>query len=151
MYSLFLTLHSLFRWVVLVGLLVGLARAYRGWLGGKPFLRPDDTARHTVATLAHVQLMLGYGLYFASPLVQAFHLHEAEHAPTTLFFAVQHVAAMTVAIVVLTIGSALAKRRPTSAEKFRTMALWLTAALLLILLAIPWPFSPLASRPFLRF
>jgi hypothetical protein len=151
MYVVLLTLHSLFRWAVLVGLLVGLGRAYRGWLGKKAFLGVDDTVRHTVATLAHVQLMLGYGLYFASPLVQAFHLRDAEHAPTALFFAVQHVAAITVSIVVLTIGSALAKRRPTSAEKFRTMALWFTAALLLILLAIPWPFSPFASRPFLRF
>jgi hypothetical protein len=31
------------------------------------------------------------------------------------------------------------------------MALWFTAALLLILVAIPWPFSPFAQRPYLRF
>ncbi|OUJ74706.1 hypothetical protein [Hymenobacter crusticola] len=151
MYALLLTLHSLFRWVVLAGLLLGLGRAYRGWLGRRAFTRLDNTVRHTVATLAHVQLMLGYGLYFASPLVQAFHLRDTEHAPTALFFGFQHVATMTVAIVVLTIGSALAKRRTTSEEQFRTMALWFTAALLLILLAIPWPFSPFASRPYFRF
>lgn len=151
MYAFFLTLHSLFRWAVLAGLLLGLGRAYRGWVGQKSFTPFDNTVRHTAATLAHVQLMLGYGLYFVSPLVQAFHLRDAEHAPTALFFGFQHVAAMTIAIVVLTIGSALAKRRPTNAAKFRTMALWFSAALLLILLAIPWPFSPLATRPLFRF
>jgi hypothetical protein len=63
----------------------------------------------------------------------------------------QHVACMTLAIVVLTLGSALAKRRVTDTGKFRAMALWFTAALLLILMAIPWPFSPFAQRPYLRF
>ncbi len=151
MYLLILTLHSLVRWAVLAGLLLGLYRAYRGWLGRRPFTSFDDTVRHTSATIAHVQLILGYTLYFNSPLVASFHLRDAEHDPGTLFFGFQHVALMTGAIVVLTIGSALAKRRATDSAKFRTMALWFTAALLLILVAIPWPFSPLASRPYFRF
>lgn len=145
-----LLLHSWGRWAVVLGLGLGLFRAYRGWLGHKPFTRLDDSVRHNVATIAHVQLVLGYLLYFVSPLIASFRLREAEHAPTTLFFGLQHVAVMTTAIVVLTIGSALAKRQATDPAKFRTMALWFTGAALLILLAIPWPFSPWASRPFFR-
>ncbi|WP_375434049.1 hypothetical protein [uncultured Hymenobacter sp.] len=150
MYSPLLFLHSLGRWAVLGGLLYGIGRGYQGWLGRKPFTPHDDTTRHTVATVAHVQLVLGYALYFTSPLLRAFHLRDAVHEPGTLFFGVQHVAAMTVAILVLTVGSALAKRQPTSQAKFRSMALWFTAALLLVLLAVPWPFSPFASRPYFR-
>lgn len=150
MYRILLTLHSLGRWAVVLGLLLGLFRAYRGWLGHKPFTKLDDAVRHNVVTSAHGQLVLGYALYFVSPLIAFFHLRDAEHAPTTLFFGLQHVAAMTSAIVVLTIGSALAKRRATDQERFRTMALWFTGAALLILLAIPWPFSPWASQPFFR-
>ncbi|MDQ2772464.1 MAG: hypothetical protein M3Y54_18410, partial [Bacteroidota bacterium] len=121
-----------------------------GWLGSRPFTPFDDTVRHTTATLAHVQLILGYTLYFVSPLVATFHLRDTEHAPTALFFGFQHVAAMTTAIVVLTIGSGLAKRQATDLAKFRTQALWFTAALLLIFVAIPWPFSPWANRPYFR-
>ena len=150
MYSTLLTLHSWTRWAVLVGMLFGLFRAYRGWLSQRPFTRLDDTTRHTVATVAHVQLVLGYLLYFQSPLVQRFHLRDAAPDPDALFFSVQHVALMTLAIGTLTIGSALAKRRPTDPAKFRTMALWFTAALVIILVAIPWPFSPFAHRPFFR-
>jgi hypothetical protein len=157
-YSTLLFLHSLGRWAVLGGLVYGIVRAYQGWLGNQPFTpldnQPftplDNTVRHTVTTVAHVQLMLGYGLYFTSPLLKTFHLRDIEHDPGTLFFGFQHVAAMTVAIIVLTIGSALAKRQPTSTTKFRTMALWFTAALVLIFLAIPWPFLPLANRPYFR-
>ena len=151
MYLVILTLHSLGRWAVLLGLIFGLFRGYRGWLGSRPFLPLDDTVRHGSATLAHVQLVLGYGLYFVSPLVASFHWRDGAHAPTALFFGFQHVAWMTAAIVVLTIGSGLAKRQATDAAKFRTMALWFTAALLLILAAIPWPFSPFAQRPYFRF
>lgn len=150
MYLLLLTLHSWGRWAVLLGLLGGLGRAYRGWRGARPFTPLDDTVRHSVATLGHVQLTLGYGLYFVSPVTGAFHLRDAVHAPGALFFGLQHVLAMTVAVVVLTIGSALAKRRATDAAKFRTMALWFSAALLLIFLAIPWPFLPWAPRPYFR-
>lgn len=150
MHLIILTLHSLVRWAVLAGLGLGLFRAYRGWLGSRPFTPFDDTVRHTAATVAHVQLVLGYALYFVSPLVASFHLRDAAHGPTTLFFGLQHVAAMTTAIVVLTAGSALAKRQTTDQAKFRTMALWFTGALLLILMAIPWPFSPWASRPYFR-
>ena len=150
MYLTLLTLHSWGRWAVLAGLLFGLARAYRGWLAGAPFTPLDDRVRHGVATVAHVQLTLGYLLYFVSPVVRAFRLRAAVPDPNALFFGLQHVLAMTVAVVVLTIGSALAKRRAGSPAKFRTMALWFTAALLLIFLAIPWPFSPWANRPYFR-
>lgn len=151
MYVLFLTLHSWGRWAVLLALLLGIFRAYRGWLGPRPFAPLDNTIRHTAATVAHVQLTLGYLLYFQSPLVKSFHLRDAVHDSGALFFAVQHVLAMTGAVVVLTIGSALAKRQATDAAKFRTMAIWFTAALVLLFLAIPWPFSPWANRPYFRF
>lgn len=150
MYLVLLTLHSWGRWAVLLGLLWGIGRAYRGWRGARPFTPLDNTVRLSVATLAHVQLTLGYLLYFQSPVVRSFHLRDAVHDPGALFFGLQHVLAMTVAVVVLTIGSALAKRRASSPEQFRTMALWFTAALLLLFLAIPWPFLPWAQRPYFR-
>jgi len=150
MYLTILTLHSFFRWVVLLGILTGIFRASRGLLGRLPFTPLDNTIRHTTATLAHVQLILGYGLYLVSPLLASFHLRDAEHEPTALFFGVQHVALMTIAITVLTIGSALAKRQATDQAKFRTMAGWFALALLIILVAIPWPFSPFAQRPLIR-
>jgi hypothetical protein len=57
---------------------------------------------------------------------------------------------MLTAIILITIGSAKAKRKTTDQEKFKTMAIWLTIALLLILSSIPWSFSPLISRPMFR-
>jgi drug/metabolite transporter (DMT)-like permease len=57
---------------------------------------------------------------------------------------------MLVAVVVLTFGSALAKRQSEDADKFRMMLFWFVLALVIILAAIPWPFSPWIQRPLIR-
>jgi hypothetical protein len=57
---------------------------------------------------------------------------------------------MIIAIIIITIGSAKAKRKQAENEKFKTMAIWFTIGLLVILANIPWPFSPLTSRPYFR-
>jgi threonine/homoserine/homoserine lactone efflux protein len=151
-YSLLLFFHSLFRWLVLSGLAYALWRGVRGWSGRRVFSSTDDKVRHTTATLAHVQLVIGYGLYFNSPLVQWFrgHYREAMGQLQVVFFGLIHILLMTLAIVLVTIGSAAAKRKTTDVRKFRTMTLWYLAALVIILLAVPWPFSPFARRPFFR-
>ncbi|CAA9258848.1 MAG: hypothetical protein AVDCRST_MAG56-2421 [uncultured Cytophagales bacterium] len=152
MYPLLLTIHSLFRWAVLAGLLFALLRAYRGWLTRAAFSAFDDTVRHVAATIAHVQLLIGLGLYYASPLTNYFYdnARAALRQREIRFFGLEHPSLMLTAIVLISIGSALAKRKTEPAAKFKTVAIWFTIALLLLLLSIPWPFSPLVSRPYGR-
>ncbi|WP_233565959.1 MULTISPECIES: hypothetical protein [unclassified Flavobacterium] len=66
------------------------------------------------------------------------------------FFGLLHIFLMLISIVLITIGSALAKRKAADEDKFKTMLLWFSIALLIIFIAIPWPFSPLANRPYYR-
>lgn len=152
MYATLLALHSLTRWLVLTSLLFAIFRAYRGWLLNKPYLKFDNSVRHITATIAHIQLVLGVWLYFISPIVNYF-LHNfstAVHERAIRFFGMEHITMMLIAITLITIGSAKAKRKSTGKEKFKTMAIWLTIALLIILSSIPWSFSPLISRPNFR-
>jgi cytochrome bd-type quinol oxidase subunit 2 len=152
MYSTLLFLHSIGRWLVLISLLYAILRAYKGYRFSLPFTKRDNAIRHWTATIAHLQLMIGMVLYSQSPLIKMFFsrsTHENESSEP-LFFAIIHLAIMMVAIIVITIGSALAKRKGSDQEKFTVMLYWFAAALLLIFLAIPWPFSPLAHRPYLR-
>lgn len=152
MYSILLSLHSLVRWFVLASLLLALYRAYCGWLSERNFSSFDNSIRHWTATVAHIQLVLGVWLYLISPVVDYF-LHnfaDAVHRREIRFFGMEHSLMMLTAIVLITIGSAKAKRRPAGKEKFKTMAIWFTAALLVLLTSIPWQFSPLVSRPYFR-
>ncbi len=152
MYPILVALHSWMRWLVLISLMYAIYRAYRGWTTGRRFSRYDNTVRHTTATIAHVQLLIGLTLYVVSPLVQYF-LHNfktAVHERQTRFFGMEHSVVMLLGIVIITIGSAKAKRKLTDRQKFRTMAVWFTIGLLVILSSIPWPFAPWGSRPWFR-
>lgn len=152
MYLILLALHSLVRWVVLTSLLYAIYRAYKGWRLNKSFSKLDNTVRHITATIAHIQFTIGVCLYFISPIT-AYFLHyfrDAVHQREIRFFGMEHITMMLTAIIVITIGSAKTKRKSTDQEKFKTMATWFTIGLLIILTSIPWPFSPLTSRPFFR-
>jgi cytochrome b561 len=152
MYPILLALHSLVRWFVLGGLLFTIIWAYRGWLGNKTYTRFDERLRWITATIVHIQLIIGVWLYFISPIVNYF-LHnfkEAVGQRQIRFFGMEHVTMMLTAIVIITIGSAKAKRKTTDREKFKTMAIWFSIGLLIILTSVPWSFSPLISRPNFR-
>ena len=149
MYQILLHLHSLFRWLVLISLIFAIYRAWRGYRGRKLFTRKDNTIRHRTATIAHIQLMLGFTLYFKSPFTRA-PLKMMLQNMELSFFSIIHISLMLIAIVLITIGSGLSKRRIADEEKFRTMLIWFSIALFIILIAIPWPFSPFSQRPYFR-
>jgi cell division protein FtsW (lipid II flippase) len=152
MYPFLLFFHSIGRWLVLATLLYAIARAGRGLLNKSVFTKSDNMARHWAEVAAQMQLMLGFVLYFVSPLIQYFfaNFREASAHSEALFFGIGHISCMLVSVFILTFGSAAVKRKTTDREKFATMLLWFVIALLVICIAIPWPFSPFAHRPYLR-
>ncbi len=152
MYQTLISYHNLMRWFVLASLILAIYRAYRGYVTKAIFSKTDNTIRHWTATIAHIQLMIGMTLYFHSPIVKYFmqHFKEAVSRLEMTFFSLIHSTLMLVAIVLITIGSAKSKRQTTDSEKFRTMLVWFSVSLLLIFMAIPWPFSPFAHRPYFR-
>ncbi|KMQ65123.1 hypothetical protein ACM46_13120 [Chryseobacterium angstadtii] len=152
MYQTFTFLHSAFRWVVLISLIYSIWRAYKGYFTHKIFSKTDDLARHWTATIAHIQLILGIILYTKSPVVKYFwkNFSEAKSSIDVLFFGLIHFLIMITAIILITVGSAMAKRKETDKEKYKTMLIWFVTALILIFLAIPWPFSPIVNRPYFR-
>lgn len=152
MFDILIYLHSFVRWVVLSTLVCSFYRAYNGYIHKLAFTKADDRFRHWTATTAHMQLMLGITLYSQSPNAK-FSFYPTGpngHITEQFFFGVLHLALMISAIVMITIGSALAKRKLADADKFKTVLLWFGFALLIIIIAIPWPFSPLAQRPLIR-
>jgi hypothetical protein len=152
MYPTLLVLHSLFRWLVLGTLIFSIYRAYVGFTKNKTFSKSDNSLRHWTATTAHVKFIIGITLYTKSPLIKYFlgNFKETIHVWETSFFGIIHSLLMLTSVVLITIGSAFAKRKKTDKEQCKTMLLWFSVALLIIFIAIPWPFSPLANRPYYR-
>lgn len=152
MYQTILEGHSFIRWLVLVSLLYSIYIAYKGYSQKLSFTKKDNLIRHWTATIAHIQLIFGILVYVQSPIVKYFwkNFNEAIQNLDASFFGIIHIVLMLLAIVLITIGSALAKRKSSDEQKFKTMLIWFSLALLIIFIAIPWPFSPLANRPYFR-
>lgn len=152
MYQTLTFYHTLFRWFVLLSLVYAIYRAYKGYILESRFTKTDNIVRHWTATIAHIQLMIGMVLYFKSPVVTYFwtNFKSTIGYKDISFFGLFHGSLMLIAIVLVTIGSAKSKRKQTDKEKFKTMLVWFSIALMIILIAIPWPFSPFANRPYFR-
>lgn len=149
MYYTLLILHSLNRWLVLASLLYAIWLAWNGYRQKRSFTKTDNTVRHVTATISHIQLTIGMCLYMISPLVRS-EANDAGGYGDLTFFRIVHAGLMLISVVVITIGSAKAKRVDAGPLKFRTMLIWFAIGLLIMLTAVPWPFSPLAARPYYR-
>ncbi len=151
MYPFLLFLHSFWRWLVFGSLVYSIYLAYTGRKEKLPFTAAVNQWRHWTATIAHVQLILGMAIYVQSPIVM-YRIMDNPHKlfNEQAFFRYFHLAMMMLAVVLITIGSAKAKRQKSDQEKYATMFTWFIIALIIIFIAIPWPFSPLTSRPYIR-
>lgn len=154
MYPEILALHSLFRWLVIISLIFAIYRGYKGWFSKKIFIKFDNSVRQWTAIIAQIQLVIGISLYSISPLVQYFLSHFKKALPQReiRFFGMEHAFVMITAIIIITIGSKKVKRKTTDNEKYKTMAIWFSIGLFLILTSMPLPFSPppFVRRPFFR-
>lgn len=152
MYQTLTFYHSIVRWLVLISLVYSIYRAYRGYFQNLQFSKTDNLVRHWTATIVHIQLIIGIILYTQSPIIKYFwtHFNEAIQNLDNTFFGIIHIILMLTAIILITIGSALSKRKTDDKEKFKTMLIWYSISLFFILIAIPWPFSPIANRPYFR-
>lgn len=118
MYQSLTFLHSTFRWVALLLLVVSTVRFWYARRSGKSFIKADNALRHWTATTFHIQLIIGLLLYFFSPIVELFWNGDTKSFQVT-FFALLHSTGMFIAIFLITIGSSFAKRAKSDDEKFR--------------------------------
>ncbi|HND87152.1 MAG TPA: hypothetical protein PK971_02425 [Saprospiraceae bacterium] len=139
MYDLINTLHSYNRYLLLVALLFVLYRSITGWTGRKPYEKLDNTASAALLGLTHLQLLLGLVLYLGlSPVTKsAFEDFGAAMKNSWLrYVAVEHMAAMLIAVVLIQMGRTLSKRAADGVEKHRKLAIYTTIATLIIVLTL---------------
>jgi MFS family permease len=142
-----LSIHNIFRWVVVLALLWGLVRAYMGWLGKKTWTDSDRRAGMLLTIAYDVQFLLGLILAFISPIIaSAFsNLSAAMQLIELRFFAVEHMPMMFLALIVGHVTSVLSRKAEDDTRKHRRAALGYTLVAIITVAAIPW------FRPLLRF
>jgi hypothetical protein len=140
MYQGLLHLHSTFRWVILLLLVAVIVQA---------LLKKEVIQKTSLFLLiaSHLTLLIGLYQYFTGDLgfnliVQAESFGGVMKNSVSRFWAFEHITAMLLAIVLITIA-----RRSAKNLIYKKAFLLYVIALVLILAAVPWPFREGVSRP----
>lgn len=151
MYTTVLLLHSWIRWIALVAVVGVVLAAVRGKVEGERSLA--DRWGMAAMMALDLQMLLGLLLYFGlSPNMREIlnHFGESMQRADTRFYAVEHVGAMFVAIVLSHVGRVLARKAQNPAAKRMRLLVCFGIALALILIGMPWPGRP-GGRELFRF
>lgn len=140
-YTTLLLLHSWNRWIVLVLVIALLVAAVKGWNRATDAGALEKFSLFTIISI-DVQLLLGIILLFLSPFVTAFVADPGPAMSNSVvrFWGVEHTTAMLVAVILAHVGRIRIKRAESPVKAHRRGAIYFGLSLLLMLLAVPWPF-----------
>ncbi len=132
-------LHSALRWLIIILLLATIidsaVRMYR------PFKENERKLALFALIALHTQALIGFALYFVSPMMRGFFAKgDIMKDAVSRFYVVEHLAGMLIAAVLVTLGYSRAKRQAQSWAKHRILFYYYLFAFLIILISIPWPF-----------
>jgi hypothetical protein len=150
MYTTVLIFHSWLRWVALIAVFGVVLAAIRGKVEGTQSI--SDRWGMVAMMALDLQMLLGLLLYFVvSPNMQEIRANfgQAMQNPQLRFWAVEHLTAMIVALVVAHVGRVLARKAKTVDSKRRRLLACFGVVAVALLLGTPWPGMP-AGRPLFR-
>jgi uncharacterized membrane protein len=133
-YEIFKYLHSGFRFLVLLLILLAIVQSLVGWLGRKTYSKGNRKINLFAMIGAHTQFLLGLILYFLSPLVQF--AKTTMKDPQARYWTVEHITMMLFAIVLITIGHSKSKKATLPEAKHRAIAIFYLLAVIIIVVAI---------------
>lgn len=138
-------LHSGWRYVVLALVLIAIITAFAGWFGKKNYTDGNRKLNIFAMVSMHVQLLIGLILYFVSPKVNLGDMAGAMKDSISRYWTVEHALMMIIAVVIITIGHSKSKKALTSESKFKTVAIFYTISLLIVLLTISMSGYPILA------
>lgn len=141
LYSILQNLHSLWAYFVLFILVYTIVNTWLGKLGNKDFAAKDLRASLFTLILAHLQLTIGLIMIFMSPFfaaAQELGMGGVMKDSILRLYLVEHPLTMIVAVTLITIGFSKHKKKATAGEKFKTIGVFYSIALVLILSRLPW-------------
>jgi len=141
MYTGLLHTHNLFRWLVLIVIVLAVVFALAGWFRKRDWTKKDNITGLVLTIFMDIQFLVGIILYaFVSPVTKvAFSDFGAAMKNSALrFYAVEHILLMVIALVLVHIGRSKSKKTIAPWKKHRAAAIFYGIALVLILAGIPW-------------
>ncbi|HUR67533.1 MAG TPA: hypothetical protein VMZ03_14365 [Chitinophagaceae bacterium] len=142
MYKGMLHLHSVLRWIIFVLLLIGLFKSLAD--RNKVFTAGHKKVGLFLLIAADVMFVVGLYQWFVGDWglksIQNNGMSVVMKNPMLRFFAIEHLILMLIAISFIHIGYSYSKKNISDSMKHKRTLLFYGLALLIILIAVPWPF-----------
>ena len=151
MYQALLYLHNLLRWAILLLAIAAIIRAYSGMTYRKIFGKTDKQLGLFLMISAHTTLLIGIYQWIVGPLGLKSILNSGMGVvmkdKALRYWAVEHLTAMLIAIVLITIGRGVSKKNISDRSKFKKTFWYYLIAVVIILATAPWPVREVIGRP----
>jgi len=142
MYTTIQFLHSYWGYLTLLIIVLATLNSFMGIASKRGFGDKDGRISVFALIVTHIQVIIGIILYFVSPnalsAIQTNGMGEVMKDSLLRLFTVEHPLIMLIAVILITIGYSRHKKKQTNKTKFKTIAIFYTIALILILSRIPW-------------
>ncbi len=141
MYNTIQTLHSYWAYLVLLILILATINALIKFISKKEYHAKDFRISLFTLIVMHIQLLIGFVLFFASDylnLISEIGMGSIMKNSSLRSNIIEHPVTMILVVVLITIGYSKHKKKLTSTSKFKTIAIFYTLSLLLVLAKIPW-------------
>lgn len=146
-----LVLHNLIRWLILIFAFWTIIRAISGLTVKREYTSTDSRSNFFFMLGMDIQLLIGMILYFTNGWFESLkNMGESMKDPMVRFFTMEHSVMMIIAWILVHAGRISVKKATNSNAKFKKTLLFFGIALLIILIAIPWPFREAVARPWFR-
>ena len=134
-------IHSYWAYLVLFVLVIGTLNAILGLVQNKEYSAKDFRISLFTLIVSHIQLLIGIILYLTNNYFGQFSeigMGEIMKNASLRNLLVEHPITMILALALITIGYSKHKKKRTSKPKFKTLSVFYSIALVLILAKIPW-------------
>lgn len=142
MYETIQFIHSYWAYLTLLLIVLATLNALKGVFTKGDFVNKDLRISLFALIVTHIQVLIGLMLFMFSPsamgAIKGSGMGAVMKDSLLRYFSVEHPLMMIIAVVLITIGYSKHKKKATSAQKFKTIAIFYTIALVLILSRIPW-------------
>jgi len=141
MYGTIQVLHSYWAYLVLLILILAVVNAIAKTVGKKEYSAKDFRLFLFTLIVSHIQLLIGFILYFVSPRLALFSelgMGGVMKDAVNRLYLVEHPLINIIVVALITIGYSKHKKKLTSTPKLKIVAIFYTIALVLLVSRIPW-------------
>ncbi len=147
LYQILLHVHSVGRWIVMLLLIFAILNSLIA--GNRPYIRTDNRLGLLLTISADLMLLIGIYLWYAGEkgykTIESMGFSAAAKNAGTRFFAIEHLAGMLIAIILIHIGKSQGRKKISDRSKHRRTLIFYLLALLIILASVPWPFRGIGA------